>query len=279
MEFCLRVPRWNVLVALIGTGQAIHVGEEAGLKLWREAVERVRDKASWAIHVAPQYRSFFDGSSVPIEVADALNLDQALRFHLTADIDKYVGELVDQGDPISLRQLADALWRGGHRFLLTQDLEAARSYLRERYEGSPKARYGLLASSKDRFLVRFGIDNHFNATKQLRVGPWYNAGPGDRRSCCQLTAVATEFSSQGLELDCALLAWGSDLRRESGSWSDRLSGGYRARVKDRLGLRRNVYRVLMTRGRDGTVIYVPRAPEMAETYAWLLDCGMRPLEE
>jgi len=40
-------------------------------------------------------------------------------------------------------------------------LDVAKQYLRERYREDPDARFGLLASSKDRDLVRFGIENDF----------------------------------------------------------------------------------------------------------------------
>ena len=106
--------------------------------------------------------------------------------------------------PGPLCALADQLQAGGHRFLITRDLDAARDYLRERYSDARFARYGLVASSKDKWLPEFGVDNTFQTTKQLRVGPWYNADPSNARSCCRLDTVATELS-QGLELDCALL--------------------------------------------------------------------------
>ena len=40
VEFGERIPEWCVLVGLIGTGQEIHIGEEAGLGQWREALEK-----------------------------------------------------------------------------------------------------------------------------------------------------------------------------------------------------------------------------------------------
>ena len=166
---------------------------------------------------------------------------------------------------------------GGHRFLLTRDLEAAKSYLRERYADAKFARYGLIASSKDKWLPSFGVDNTFQTTKQLRVGPWYNAPPTDAQSCCQLETVATEFSSQGLELDCALLAWGSDLLWAGDDWSVEFSGKNRPPLKDPLTVRKNVYRVLLTRGRDGTVVFVPPDPRMDATAEWLAATGMRSL--
>lgn len=92
-----------------------------------------------------------------------------------------------------------------------------------------------------------------------------------------METVATEFSSQGLELDCALLAWGSDLLWAGDDWSVEFSGKNRPPLKDPLTVRKNVYRVLLTRGRVGTVVFVPPDPRMDQTAEWLLAAGMRAL--
>ena len=42
-------------------------------------------------------------------------------------------------------------------------------------------------------------------------------------------------------------------------------------------MRKNVYRVLLTRGRDGTVVFVPPEARMDATYERLLAVGMREL--
>jgi hypothetical protein len=276
LQFCLRVPRWNVLVGLIGTGQAIHVGEEAGLPLWRDALEQLIEPEKWTIHCAPAHAETFHGGAFALSVTPSLNLDKELRFHLSNDIHQFVGGLLDSATSVEeLRNIADNLWKQNHRFLITRDLETAKSYVRERYDDAPLARYGLLASSKDKVLPAYGVDNTFQTTKRLRVGPWYNAPASDPASCCRLETVATEFASQGLELDFAIAAWGSDLRRLNGQWSDDLSGKYQRQVRSRLTLRKNVYRVLLTRGRDGTMIFVPRSPQLDETAAWLQDVGFR----
>lgn len=277
VEFSLRVPDWNVLVALIGTGQAIHVGEEVGLPLWRDAVDRLPLADQWTIHCSAAHSEVFRGGKYRLEIAPELNLNQTLRFHLTADIDTFVAGLLDAPDPTALKALGDQLWNAGHRFLVTRDLDVAKAYVRERYADAPVARYGLLASSKDKILPKFGVDNTFQTTKRLREGAWYNAEPDDPSSCCRLDTVATEFACQGLELDCAILAWGSDLRIQDGQWTDAGSGGYRRPVRNRLLLRKNVYRVLLTRGRDGTVIYLPAAPEFDESYGYLRAAGVGDL--
>ena len=44
-----RIPGWCVLVGLIGSGQEIHVGEEAGLGQWRTALEKAGDPGGWTV--------------------------------------------------------------------------------------------------------------------------------------------------------------------------------------------------------------------------------------
>ena len=236
IEFCERVPEWCVLVALIGTGQAIHVGEEGGIPLW---VEALRGAASdkWTVHGAPNHAELFRAQGLVFSASNSLNLDTEIRYHLIPKLHEFVDLLLDSGDASQCAVLADELHAGHHRLLLTRSLEEAKSYLRERYDQAPQARYGLLASSKDKWLTNHGVDNSFQTTKRLRVGPWYNADPTDDGSCCRLETVATEFSSQGLELDCALLAWGSDYVRAAGQWSIEWSRGSRGAIRDPISMR------------------------------------------
>ncbi len=277
IDFCERIPEWCVLVALIGSGQAIHVGEEGGIPLWRDGVRGSQRASAWTVHGAPAFAEIFAESPAALRCTPALNLDTEIRFHLTPKVHQFVAGLMDGQSADGLSRLADELHAGGHRFLLTRRLDAAREYLRERYADARFARFGLVASSKDKWLPSFGVDNTFRTTKQLRVGPWYNAPPTDSQSCCQLETVATEFSSQGLELDCALLAWGSDLLWAGDDWSIEFAGKNRPPLKDPLTVRKNVYRVLLTRGRDGTVVFVPPDARMDATAEWLAAAGFRDL--
>jgi len=89
----------------------------------------------------------------------------------------------------------------------------------------------------------------------------------------------TEFGAQGLELDAVILAWGTDFVRADGRWSNTKARGYRrnAHVRDPFQLRMNAYRVLLTRGRDATVVFVPPLAELDETCRYLTDNGFRLL--
>lgn len=277
IEFCERIPEWCVLVALLGNGQAIHVGEEGGVPLWRDAVQGSHRASHWTVHGAPAFAEMFTNLPASSRWNPVLSLDTEIRFHLTPRVHQFVAGLLEGRSADSLSTLADELHAGGHRFLVTRNLGAAREYLRERYADAKFARFGLLASSKDKWLPSFGVDNTFHTTKQLRVGPWYNASPTDSQSCCQLETVATEFSSQGLELDCAVLAWGSDLLWARDDWSIDFAGKNRPPLTDPLTVRKNVYRVLLTRGRDGTVVYLPDDRRMDQTFERLRAAGLREL--
>lgn len=277
IEFCERIPEWCVVVALIGDGQAIHSGEEVGVALWSDAIHSSAKRDDWKVHCPPSFKNFFISNSISGKANNVLNLDTEIRFHLTPKVHNFVAGILDGMEVSLLNNLANELHEGGHRFLITRDLDKAKAYLRERYEGASEARFGLLASSKDKWLPPFGVDNSFQTTKRLKVGPWYNSLPSSEESSCMLETVATEFASQGLELDCALLAWGSDLIWEDNAWIDTYGGGNRPPLKDRLTVRKNVYRVLLTRGRDGTVIYVPDDKRMNTTYERLVNVGIHEL--
>jgi DUF2075 family protein len=223
----------------------------------------------------------FRGGKAPFESEAALNLDTELRFHQAKELHRFVADVLEGAAATELALMAARLNADGLHLRITRDLETAKAYLRERYADDPTARFGLVASSKDRDLVNFGIPNDFQSTKRVKFGPWYGEDEDDYsgNSCRLLESCVTEFGAQGLELDSALLAWGTDFVRQNCKWSTGRARGYlrSAKVKDAYQLRVNAYRVLLTRGRDGTVIFVPQLPVLDETYEYLVSAGVLAL--
>ena len=173
VEFAERIPEWCVVVGLIGSGQEIHVGEEAGLVQWRWAVERAVRSAQWTVHGPLAVADCFDGCPVTYDMQPSLNLDTELRFHFAGDLHRFVAGLLDATPASDLRPLGERLERDGFHLRLTRSLDTAKDYLRQRYGEDPDARFGVVASSKDRDLEALGIPNDFQSTKRVRVGPWY----------------------------------------------------------------------------------------------------------
>jgi hypothetical protein len=268
-------------VGLIGGGQEIHVGEEAGLVQWRWAVERSPRSAEWTVHAPPAVAAEFAGSRVPVVEAPQLNLDTELRQHLARDLHRFVAGLLAGESATELSGMAERLEHDGFHLRLTRSLDTAKDYLRERYRENPDARFGIVASSKDKDLPTFGVPNEFQATKNVRIGAWYG-DPEDSytgRSCRRLETCVTEFGAQGLELDATLLAWGTDFVMSGGRWSNAKARGYqrKAHVRDPFQLRVNAYRVLLTRARDACVVFVPPLAELDETHRYLEQCGFRSI--
>ena len=167
---------------------------------------------------------------LPIKVAPALNLGIELRQHAAQDLHRYVASLLAADAPATLCPLAAQLEKEGFHLRITRDLDVAKSYLRDRYAEHADARFGVAASSKDRALVNFGIDNDFHATRRVKMGPWHGDGDRSPLSCRQLTSCVTEFGAQGLELDAVLLAWGEDFVMSSGRRSEERRVGKECRL-------------------------------------------------
>lgn len=281
VEFAERRPDWAVVVGLIGSGQEIHVGEEGGIALWVRALMDGRDPHSWQIHGPVALRDRFEGLDFAVDAS--LDLGQTIRSHLATELHEFVDRLLRRSpeSPGAMGALAERLKDEGHDLRITRTLRLARRYLKDRYAEHPEARFGLVASSRDKELEpAYGIPNGWNATKQVRYGPWYNDAESDEgaRSCRHLTTCVTEFGAQGLELDAVLLAWGTDFVLRNGEWSNERARGYRPpRPADPWQLRANAYRVLLTRGRDAHVVFIPPLDCLNETHEYLVACGFRPL--
>jgi hypothetical protein len=281
IDFAERVPEWCVVLGLIGSGQEINAGEEGGLILWKWAIERCGKPKDWIVHGPSNALSDFEGSKISVQEDNVLNLDTELRNHLVPEVHHFVDAFLNGKDPESCKRIIKKLQNGPITMYVTRDLRIAKKYIMDRYEGIREARYGLIASSRDKMLVKYGIMNDYQSVKKVKLGPWFNNGPESPWSCCNLMTVITEFKIQGLELDMSLLCWGTDLIWKDNGWTIDKARGFEegVKIKDPHNLRLNSYRVLLTRGRDGTVVYVPPEEILDATYQQMLSCGFKLIDE
>jgi hypothetical protein len=266
-----RIPEWCLVLALMGEGQEIHVGEEDGLALWAEAL---RKRDGWKVHAENRVAQELSGAGVPVGVEPLFRLDATLRAHVAEGLHRWV-ECLLAGRLDQARILTHSI--EGHDLYVTRDFERAREYVRDRYAGQSDRRYGLLASSCAEnlrpFAARIKEDNI-----GARYGRWYEGEPRGANFCCSLETAVSEFGCQGLELDFAVLCWADDLTWQESRWMQR-GGKKRRGARDYQRLRINAYRVLLTRGRDGTCVFVPSEPAvlMDPVYQALIAAGVQPL--
>ncbi len=134
---------------------------------------------------------------------------------------------------------------------MTPDLETAKSYFHKRYAEAPAARYGLVASSRDRVLAEWGISNDYRSTKVMRLnlGTATATSAGAPAGTC---ASASPSSAPGASSSTACSSPGGPTWCGSATPgpapAPRTTRG--THVRDPFQLRVNAYRVLPPCGRE-----------------------------
>lgn len=295
IELMERTWDWCVLVALVGGGQEINTGED-GLGTWGDALA---GRPGWTVVAPPEaitgdpslagQRLFRAEPPLGIRVMPELHLLVSMRAYRAAVVGEWVNAVL-AGHPADAAHALNSA--DEFPVVLTRSLDSAREWLREKVlDRTEPAVVGLLASSNALRLRADGLE----VDSTFRRGffsdsKWFLDMPDDIKSAYRLEVAATEFECQGLELDWTGLCWEGDFTWTPDGWSRRrLRGSVWQQVRDPLKLQfvTNRYRVLLTRARQGTVIYVPRGAESDSTRPpglfdatadFLLRCGVRPLD-
>ncbi|WP_233281512.1 DNA/RNA helicase domain-containing protein [Sphingomonas changnyeongensis] len=204
-----------------------------------------------------------------------------MRSFRAEQLSAFVGHVVN-GSADDARSILTEL-SGRYPIAATRDIGTARAWLQSRARGSE--RYGLVASSGAHRLRPEGIQ----VNAKIDPPTWFLNDKWDVRSSFYLEEVATQFDVQGLELDWTCVCWDADLRFSGNSWQFFAFKGTAWRnVNDRSKqlYMTNAYRVLLTRARQGMIIFIPkgdskdptRLPSFYnDTFAFLQRCGVPEL--
>lgn len=283
---------WAVVICLIGGGQEINTGE-AGLPEWFDSLRR--SFANWDVYVTPQLkdneytrqREWSElVSNLNITEDESLHLNSSVRSFRSPQLAAFVKELLDRNtETASLlyKQIKDK-----YPLVLSRDLTKAKHWVKSQCRGTTK--YGILASSEAKRLKPENIHVKGSNQKDKReIAYWMLNDKDDVRSCYALEDPATEFDIQGLELDYALVAWDADLRIENGDWAYYSFKGNLWKTihsEEKKLYLKNAYRVLLTRSRQGMVIFIPmgstedasRLPSFYDSlYSYLKSLGIEEI--
>lgn len=279
-----RLP-WCVLLVLVGEGQSINKGEYGGIPQWSKAIEGL----PWDVLCPPRLDPYFTGSNIlNARNRGALDLTASLRTHLALDYSNFVNALLDDNIPLA-KELLSKSYSQYYDIFVTRDIELAKEYCRERYSHEDKKRCGILVSSKANSaeLKKYKINNSYDATRNVDFDCWYNRPMGQPGAGGSFESVVTEFGCQGLELDMPIVCWGSDFVRKLGKWKFDVyikSGSGMTPVEEKKArieadqARKDSYRVFLTRGRDGVIIFVPNEAKYNETFNFLINLGVKELK-
>ena len=292
-EFLIRImdrhQDWAVIVCLVGGGQEIYNGE-AGIIDWFRALQK--KFRNWHIYLSDKITDseYVGNSSIEelltgcsYSLRPALHLGVSLRSFRSEKLAEFVKLLLDN-EPSAAAAVYSEL-SIHYPIILTRDLDKAKEWIRKKARGTE--RYGLLASSEGKRLRGIGI---WVPSVINHVG-WFLNEKGNVDSSYFFEVAASEFKVQGLEIDYSILAWDADLRRSGKGFDYFKFRGTRWNHVNNMQQQKylkNAYRVLMTRARQGMIIFVPSGtdPEDDPTrdsafyddiYKYLRSCGIKEL--
>lgn len=280
---------WATIICLIGGGQEINKGESAGIYGWFDSLRN--NYPNWDIYVSDKItddeyskgHNFAEMTkNMNVNIIEDLHLAVSLRSFRSENVSNFVKALLDVDIDTSKRLYEQ--FNNDYPVFVTRNLHKAKLWVKSQAKGSQ--RYGLTASSGAKRLRKYGIwvQNKIEATN------WFLNGKNDVRSSFHLEETATEFDIQGLELDWTIVCWDADLRFENGDFKHMKFVGTKwqnIKSADNILYLKNAYRVLLTRARQGFVIFVPIGDETDMTakpeyydgiYRYLKSVGIKELE-
>lgn len=282
-----RYEDWAVIICLVGGGQEIYNGE-AGIQDWFSTLsEKYLD---WEIYLSDkitdsEYVGNSDVSTMlhnrEYHCISDLHLGVSLRSFRSEKLAFFVKCLLDE--EIELAKETYEELKKSYPVLVTRKFDVAKKWVKKKARGTE--RYGLLASSEGKRLRAEGI---WVPLEINHVG-WFLNEKDNIDSSYYLEVATSEFKVQGLEIDYAVLAWDADLRYTSNGFEYFKFRGTKwnhVNQEQRQHYLKNAYRVLLTRARQGLIIYIPggdeedpsRLTEYYEgTYQYLMHVGIEEI--
>ena len=275
---------WAIIICLIGGGQEINTGE-AGLPEWFYAIQK--NYSHWDVYVSNKLtdQEYTNGENIysvltdsQLSVKDELHLSVSVRSYRSEKLAAFVKAFLD-GNTLEAHAIYELL-KNNYPIVVTRNIDDAKKWLRSKARGGEGL--GITASSGAYRLRPYGI--HVKSSIEPKM--WFLNDRNDVRSAGFLEEVATEFDIQGLELDWTCVAWDANLRRAGDCWEFKnFRGTEWQNINDEIRKRYllNTYRVLLTRARQGMVIFVPEGDESDRTrkpdfydpvFQYLMQCGV-----
>lgn len=279
---------WATIICLIGGGQEINKGESEGILGWIESLRN--NFTDWDVYISHKINDveYCKGQSIDeltygikYKTNENLHLAVSLRSFRSENVSAFVKALLDV-DKVTAQSLY-MKFKTAYPVCVTRDLDTAKKWVKAQAKGSQ--RYGIIASSGAKRLRKYGVwvQNKIDAPN------WFLNRKEYVRASYFLEETATEFDIQGLELDWTIVCWDANLRFINNRfeyYDFRGTKWQNIRKDENILYLKNAYRVLLTRARQGIILFVPIGDEADETmkpsfydgiYTYLKEIGIEEI--
>lgn len=274
------------LICSIGEGQSIYVGEESDFKdTWGNILNKDEYK-DWNIYCTKNLSSSFTNRDINknLFIKDELHIDTSIRANFI-DTSKFIEAVLDVNRDkarIEVSKMVDL----GYEIKICRDFEKIKSRIKDMKQDNRDNSYGLIASSNSsRRVLNDKINGFRKILSQMDnayIGKWYVD------DCDKLESAASEFACQGLELNYPVVVISGEYKIDNGKWciNNRIIEEAKKGNKDykkvldysnRDSIFRNIYRVLMSRGRNGLILFIPDYRPLDETFKFFRNIGIEEI--
>lgn len=265
IDYMNRHDGWCSVVCLVGGGQEINTGE-AGINEWIRTIKS--EFPSWDVHYSElisESTNYLTDSELVDWIrnnghkSSHLHLGVSVRSFRSEILSEFIEKLLNLNIEESKRLFNEL--QDNYPMVLTRNRNIYKGWLNKMKRGSERT--GVLVSLNAKRLRSEGIDSE-NALRsqsdESKISNWFLNSEDDVRSSLSLEIPSTEFAIQGLELDWACVAWGGDLSLQNGEWAFQKFIGSKWTNIGKEATQEyllNTYRVLLTRARQGMIIFIP----------------------
>lgn len=289
IEMMNRHNDWSVVVCLVGGGQEINKGE-AGVEEWFNALSnRFTD---WNVYLSNELINHREYSMTELfdiqekiknmnaKADSSLHLSVSMRSFRAENQANFIHAILDKDIEESKNNFVKLK---DYEIKIARDKSKMIDWLKSKKRGGERT--GIIAHSNALRLFPEGI----YVKNKIDHANWFLSDDNDVRSSDYLEISATEFDIQGLEIDWAGVCWDINLCPTDNGWDYKQFRGTKwGNINNDINKKYllNAYRVLLTRARQGMVIYIPRGDESDPTrppekynkiYNYLISCGIKDI--
>lgn len=264
---------WSCTVVFIGHDQQIGNSETSKYELWFDALEYYSEKSQSMIYSSPLLNN--NRKNRKIVFSELFHLSNSVRSNFNSIYSNSINLIIDNPLEASLFNKIRNLKKHTYTLKITRDIHKAidfvnksnfKSNFKTCFIGTPKSDESVLGKKNSKVLIDYKKANEVNPSVYNEIHEYSleNMKPN----------ALSHYQALGLEFELPIVIWNEDYLFYDNKWNFELE----KRIQG-FGFYyiRNAYRVLLTRGKNGIILFFPEEWYFNKTYDYFKTVGFEEL--